>query len=80
LRALRLIRLALEEAQNHRAESNQAGVRQEQEPAWRRDRGRAGHPRPGRAHRGRLHLGQIAPGKDMPQFLNQHMLVVVFGE
>jgi len=25
-------------------------------------------------------LGQIAPGKDTPQFLNQHMLVVVFGE
>ena len=25
-------------------------------------------------------LGQIAPGKDAPQFLNQHMLVIVFGE
>ena len=25
-------------------------------------------------------LGQIAPGKDTPQFLNQHMLVIVFGE
>ena len=25
-------------------------------------------------------LGQIAPGKDTPQFLNQHILVIVFGE
>ena len=25
-------------------------------------------------------LGQIAPGKNAPQFLNQHMLVIVFGE
>jgi hypothetical protein len=25
-------------------------------------------------------LGQIAPGKDMPQFLNQHIVVIVFGE
>ena len=25
-------------------------------------------------------LGQVAPGKDAPQFLNQHMLVIVFGE
>jgi len=29
---------------------------------------------------GGYNIGQIAPGKDTPQFLNQHILVIVFGE